>query len=52
MNLELSINEINYILKVLEERPYKESSTLINKIMMQDKPQSEDTDKKEVKTTK
>ena len=41
MKLELSIEEINYVLSLLVERPFKESASLISKIKSQE-PKEED----------
>lgn len=35
MKLELTIEEVNYILNLLAERPYRESCKLIEKIQSQ-----------------
>lgn len=39
MNLELNIEEINYILKSVGKNPFEEVAPLINKIHMQCQPQ-------------
>jgi hypothetical protein len=38
--LTLELNEVNYLLQLLQERPYKESSALINKILEQAKQEA------------
>ena len=39
IKLELEIDEVNYILLSLGDRPFKESAPLVNKIHMQASPQ-------------
>lgn len=40
MQFEFTVEEINYILNVLAERPFKESAAMIQKIQAQAQPQA------------
>lgn len=44
MKLELEEKEINFILEVLSQRPYKEVALLINKVHQQANKQKESSD--------
>ena len=49
IHLQLSEQDVNYILNVLQQRPYQEVCHLINNIVEQGQPQTEAEKEEEVK---